>query len=73
MKSVTKLVFPFRLVHTLNEGFIKCVLQSPLVDLEGAQGTDGPPSPICFHFYAVFSKHYAKQECISVGCVPPQQ
>ena len=33
MKSVTKLVFPSRFVHTLSEGFIKYVLQSPLVDL----------------------------------------
>ena len=42
MKSITKLVFPFRFFHTLNEGFIKCVLQSPLVDLEGVPGMRAP-------------------------------
>ena len=30
-----------------------------------------PSVQFCFHFYAVFGKNYAKQECIPVGCVPP--
>ena len=33
---------------------------------------DAAPSQFnYFHFYAVFSKNLAKQECIPVECVPP--
>ena len=43
-----------------------------LFTIGGIKGCQGRrPLSVQFHFYAVFGKNLAKQECIQVGCVPP--